>query len=178
MSARRNTHGLVMINTGDGKGKTTAALGTVLRAWGRKMKVCVIQFLKAETGKWGEVRAAERLDIEWHISGDGFTWTSKDLDESAALAQRGWDLARDKITSGEYDLIVLDEFTYPLHFEWLDKHEVIRWLRENKPEALHLIITGRDAPDELIDYADLVTEMNLVKHPFEKGIKAQAGIEF
>lgn len=178
MTPRVKQTGLVILNTGDGKGKTTAAIGTVLRAWGRKMQVCVIQFLKAKTGKWGEVRAAERLDIEWHISGDGFTWTSKDLDESAALAQHGWELARGKIESGVYDLIVLDEFTYPLHFGWLDKQEVIRWLRDNKPEALHIIITGRDAPEELIQFADLVTEMNLVKHPFEKGIKAQPGIEF
>ena len=100
------------------------------------------------------------------------------MDETAERALRGWEMAREKITSGRYDLIVLDEFTYLLHFGWLDTHEVIDWLRSNRPAGLHLIITGRFAPQELIDYADLVTEMKLVKHPFAEGLKAQPGIEF
>lgn len=170
--------GLIIVNTGDGKGKTTAALGTALRAWGRGFKICVIQFIKSETGIWGEVKAAERLGIEWHKMGDGFTWLSKDLDETIALAQNGWRLAQEKIKSGNYDLIVLDEFTYPLHYEWLKSNEVIAWLKENKPPELHLVITGRNAPDLLIASADLVTEMNAVKHPYDAGIKAQPGIEF
>lgn len=170
--------GLIIVNTGDGKGKTTAALGTALRAWGRGFKICVIQFIKSETGIWGEVKAAERLGIEWHKLGDGFTWLSKDLDETIALAQNGWRLAQEKIKSGNYDLIVLDEFTYPLHYEWLNSNEVIAWLKENKPPELHLVITGRNAPDLLIASADLVTEMNAVKHPYDAGIKAQPGIEF
>jgi cob(I)alamin adenosyltransferase len=170
--------GLVLVFTGDGKGKTTAALGTIFRAWGRGFRICVIQFLKAETGNWGEVKAAQRLNIEWHKTGDGFTWTSKDLDETMAKALHGWEIARQKIASGAYDLILLDEFTYLLHFGWLKSAEVIAWLRENKPADLHLIITGRNAPAELIEYADLVTNMEAVKHPFDQGIKAQAGIEF
>ena len=168
-----------MVNTGTGKGKSTAAFGMVLRAWGRGLRICVIQFIKAETGKWGEVKAAEKLGIEWFSTGNGFTWLSKDMDETTARAQHGWKLAREKIASGDYDLIVLDEFTYPLHFGWLDVNEVIAWLRENKPPMLHLIITGRDAPEELIDFADLVTEMREIKHPYEEqDIQAQAGIEF
>ncbi len=100
------------------------------------------------------------------------------MDETIARAQHGWKMAQEKITSGEYDLIVLDEFTYPMHFEWLDVNEVIAWLQENKPPMLHLIITGRNAPQELIDYADLVTEMKEIKHPFEsQEISAQPGIE-
>jgi cob(I)alamin adenosyltransferase len=175
----KNKKGLVLVNTGNGKGKSTAAFGVVLRAWGRGLRVCVIQFIKAETGKWGEVKAAQKLGIEWLSTGDGFTWLSKDMDETAARALHGWKMSQEKIASGHYDLIVLDEFTYPLHFGWLDVNEVITWLRENKPPMLHLILTGRDAPQELIDYADLVTEMKEVKHPYEEqGIPAQTGIEF
>ncbi len=170
--------GLVIVNTGQGKGKSTAALGTILRAWGRGFRICVIQFMKAETGQWGEVKAAKKLGIEWHSMGDGFTWTSKDMQATIAHALRGWELAQAKITSGEYDLILLDEFTYPLHFGWLDTAQVIDWLRANKPPDLHLLITGRDAPAALIAYADLVTEMLAIKHPFDEGIIAQAGIEF
>lgn len=170
--------GLVIVNTGDGKGKTTAALGMVLRAWGRGLRVCVIQFIKAETGRWGEIMAARKLGIDWHTTGDGFTWTSKDLDETAARARHGWQIAQEKISTGGYDLIVLDEFTYALHYGWLDTVEVIDWLLKNRPEPMHLVITGRSAPAELIDYADLVTEMNVIKHPYESGIQAQPGIEF
>jgi len=177
MSAK-GRRGLVLVFTGNGKGKTTAALGTLFRAWGRDFRVCVIQFLKAETGAWGEVKAAQRLGIEWHKTGDGFTWTSKDIDETRAKALHGWELAKQKIASGEYDLVILDEFTYPLTFGWLDPGEVIDWLRAHKPPQMHLIITGRDAPPLLIEYADLVTEMREVKHPFAIGVKAQVGIEY
>jgi cob(I)alamin adenosyltransferase len=171
--------GLVIVNTGNGKGKSTAAFGVVLRAWGRGLRICVIQFIKAETGKWGEVKAAHKLGIEWLTTGDGFTWLSKDMDETRARTLHGWKMTQEKIASNAYDLIVLDEFTYPLIFGWLDVNEVIAWLTQNKPPMLHVIITGRDAPQELIEFADLVTEMKEIKHPYEqKGITAQAGIEF
>ncbi len=170
--------GLVIVNTGNGKGKTTAMLGTILRAWGRQMRICVIQFIKAETGNWGEVRAARKLGIEWHSSGDGFTWTSKDLVETGNKARGAWALAQEKIASGQYDLIALDEITYAFNYGWLDIHECIAWLRAHKPPELHLILTGRDAPPELIDYADLVTEMREIKHPYTRGILAQAGVDF
>ncbi|MCZ7551738.1 MAG: cob(I)yrinic acid a,c-diamide adenosyltransferase [Anaerolineae bacterium UTCFX2] len=170
--------GLVIVNTGNGKGKTTAALGLLLRAWGRGLRVCVIQFIKAETGAWGEFKAAERLGIEWHKMGDGFTWLSKDMDKTIQTARNGWELAQQKITSGDYDLVVLDEFTYPLLYGWLDPAEVVSWMKAHKPPELHLVVTGRDAPELLIDYADLVTDMTVIKHPFDQGIKAQPGIEF
>lgn len=170
--------GLLIVNTGNGKGKSTATFGMLLRAWGRGMRVCVIQFIKSETGKWGEVKAAKKLGIEWHISGDGFTWLSKDMDETTARAQKGWELAQEKIASGNYDLIVLDEFTYPLQFGWVNAVEAINWLKANKPADLHLIITGRNAPAELVECADLVSEMGEVKHPYQQGIQAQAGVEF
>jgi len=170
--------GLLIVNTGDGKGKTTAALGMVLRAWGRGFRICVIQFIKAETGQWGEIKAAKKLGIEWHATGDGFTWTSKDLDETAARARHGWEIAKEKIASGNYDLIVLDEFTYTMVYEWLNTDEVMEWLRLHRPPNLHLVITGRSAPEALIALADLVTEMKVIKHPYEQGIVAQAGVEF
>lgn len=170
--------GLVIVNTGNGKGKSTAAFGTVLRAWGRGMRVCVIQFIKAETSNYGEIQAARKLQIEWYSLGDGFTWLSKDIEKTAERARKAWQFAQEKILSGVYDLIVLDEMTYAFHHGWVNVNEMIAWLRENKPAEMHLIITGRDAPAELIEFADLVTEMREVKHPYQRGIKAQPGIEF
>lgn len=170
--------GLVIVNTGNGKGKSTAAFGTLFRAWGRGMRVCVIQFIKAETGNWGEIKAARKLEIEWYAMGDGFTWLSKDIEATADKARAAWTLAQEKIASNAFDLVILDEMTYAFHEGWLDVDTVIAWLREHKPPEMHLIITGRDAPAELIEYADLVTEMREIKHPFTRGIKAQAGIEF
>jgi cob(I)alamin adenosyltransferase len=172
--------GLVIVNTGNGKGKTTAALGVMTRAWGRKMRVGVLQFLKNENARFGEIKAAEQMgSIDWISTGDGWTWTSHDMDETEARARHGWQIAQERIGSGNYDLFILDEFTYPLHYGWLDCANVIEWLKANKPPMLHLIITGRYAPQALIDYADLVTEMREIKHPLKgEGIRAQAGIEY
>jgi cob(I)alamin adenosyltransferase len=171
-------HGLVIVYTGNGKGKTTAALGTLLRAWGRGLRVGVVQFIKSETGNWGEVRAARQLKIEWHAMGDGFTWRSKDLDKSAEKVRQAWALAQEYVVSRAFDLLILDEMMYAFRFGWLDVKQVIAWLREHKPAELYLIITGRAAPPELVEYADLVTEMREIKHPYTRGIKAQPGIEF
>jgi len=170
--------GLVIVNTGNGKGKSTAAFGTLFRAWGRGMRVSVIQFIKAETGNWGEIRAARQLNIDWHAMGDGFTWDSKDIDQTIEKIKNAWAFAQEQIVSGKFDLVVLDEMTYAFHGNLLDVNEVIAWLKEHKPPELHIIITGRDAPPELIDYADMVTEMREIKHPYTRGIKAQPGIEF
>jgi cob(I)alamin adenosyltransferase len=171
--------GLVIVNTGEGKGKTTAALGVMTRAWGRNMRVGMLQFLKNENAGFGEIRAAKKMGVEIIPTGDGFTWTSKDLDETTARAIHAWEKAQERIASGDYDVFILDEFTYPLHFGWLDVNEVVAWLRDNKPPMLHLVITGRYAPAELIDFADLVTEMREIKHPLKnQGIRAQPGIEF
>ncbi len=171
--------GLLIVNTGTGKGKTTAAFGLAMRARGRGMRVAIVQFIKPGTANFGEIRAARDLGIEVEGMGDGWTWRSKDLDESAALARAGWARAQEVIEAGEHDLVVLDEFTYPLHYGWLDTAEVLAWIAAHKPSMLHLAITGRYAPDALIEAADLVTEMRLVKHPFkEQGIRAQPGIEF
>ncbi len=171
--------GLVIVNTGSGKGKTTAALGLLFRAWGRGMRVCVIQFLKNEHARYGETRAAEKLGIEWVSTGDGWTWTSRDPAETQRKATAAWAEAQQKIVSGKHDVIILDEFTYLLHYHWLDTDDVVAWLAANKPPDLHLVITGRNAPKPLVAFADLVTEMREIKHPFsEQGIRAQPGIEF
>jgi cob(I)alamin adenosyltransferase len=170
--------GLVIVNTGQGKGKTTPALGILLRAWGRDMRVGGIQFFKHEKANFGETKALRRMGIELTPIGDSFTWTSRDIDETQAKAVHGWETAKQKIFSGNYDIFVLDEFTYVMSYAWVETAEVVAWLQDNKPPSLHLIITGRDAPADLIDYADLVTDMRLIKHPFDQGIKAQPGIEF
>ena len=171
--------GLVIVNTGTGKGKTTAAFGLAFRARGRGMNVGILQFIKPDTARFGEIRAARDAGIHIEGSGDGWTWKSKDLEESAALALAGWERAREYIAEHKFEVLVLDEFTYPLHYGWLDTTEVIAWLREHKPADMHLVITGRYAPDALVEYADLVTEMTLIKHPFkDQGIRAQPGIEF
>jgi len=174
----RQTRGLTIVHTGNGKGKTTAALGMLLRAWGHNQQLCVIQFIKSERGRWGETIAAERLRIEWHTLGQGFVWGAEDMGPSIRKAQEGWALAQERIASGEYDMILLDEFTYLLKFGWLDTDAVVDWLRAHKPARLHLIITGRDAPPALIEYADLVTVMENVKHPYDQGVRAQPGIEY
>jgi cob(I)alamin adenosyltransferase len=118
------------------------------------------------------------MEFEWHVVGDGFTWKSKNMDDTVASAEYGWTLAQEKIKSDDYDLIVLDEFTYTMHFEWLDTGAIIEWLKVHKPQKLNLVITGRHGPQALLDYADLVTEMVKIKHPFDHGRKGQRGIEF
>lgn len=175
----RKTKGLVIVNTGHGKGKSSAAWGVMTRAWGRKMRVAVVQFIKMGKAQFGEQRAAKRMGIDWVATGDGFTWTSSDMDQTVALARQGWALAQARIAGGEHDIVILDEFTYPLIYGWLDTGEVIAWLKANKPPRMHVIITGRDAPAELVEYADLVTEMREIKHPYQtQGVRAQLGIEY
>jgi len=168
---------LVVVNTGNGKGKTTAALGVLFRAWGRGYNVCMLQFIKSTTSNYGENKAAKKAGIEIVSLGGGFTWLSKDIEKDKALARELWEQCKAKIASGEYDVVALDEFTYPLAYGWLPVDEVVEFLK-TRPSRTHVIITGRDAPQELIDYADLVTEMREIKHPFQQGLKAQPGIEF
>ncbi len=175
---RRNATGLVIVNTGNGKGKTTAALGVLLRAWGRGMDVRMFQFIKNTGSRYGEQRAAEKIGLSISALGDGFTWLSKDLDHSGELAAEQWKNCKEAILHGGHDVVVMDELTYALHFGWVSTDELIDTLKQ-RPRAMHVIITGRDAPEALVEYADLVTEMREIKHPFaEKGIKAQPGIEF
>ncbi len=169
--------GLVVVNTGDGKGKTTAALGVVFRAWGRGMKVVVVQFIKQSTSMYGEHHAARKLDIEIISLGGGFTWLSKDIERDKALAREAWDAAKEKLQAPEYQVVVLDEITYPITYGWIPVEEVLEALRA-RPPHLHVLLTGRKADPALIEYADLVTEMREVKHPYKQGIKAQPGLDF
>ncbi|UFA51911.1 cob(I)yrinic acid a,c-diamide adenosyltransferase [Deinococcus radiophilus] len=173
----KGRRGLLIVNTGNGKGKTTAALGLMMRAHGRGLRVRMFQFLKHDTAKFGEHRTLDALGIPCEGLGDGWTWRSKDLENSAALAAEGWRLARAAIEGGEYDLIVLDEFTYPLKFGWVAWPEVEAVLRARHPD-LHMIITGRDALPELVALADTVSEIQPVKHAYEAGIGGQKGIEY
>jgi cob(I)alamin adenosyltransferase len=177
--SRHRPKGLVIVHTGDGKGKTTAAVGMLVRAAGRHMKVGGLQFLKSEDVSYGELEALRQLGIDIRPMGDGCVWQSRNLAATRALAQHTWEIAQQEIESGRYDMFLMDEFTYVLSFKWLKVEEVVAWLREHKPPLLHLIITGREAPRALIDYADLVTDMTPVKHPFkDQGILAQPGVEF
>ncbi|MCI5120305.1 MAG: cob(I)yrinic acid a,c-diamide adenosyltransferase [Candidatus Electrothrix sp. AUS4] len=170
--------GLILIFTGHGKGKTTAALGMTIRAAGHGMKTCFIQFIKG-SWKYGEMEAMNRFreEIDFHVMGRGFTWKSDDLEKDKEVAREAWEKAKEAIASGKYHTVVLDEFTYLLRYGMIEKGEVLEVLR-SKPVELHICITGRDAVEELIELADLVTEMKPVKHPYQQGIKAQKGVEF
>jgi cob(I)alamin adenosyltransferase len=170
-------HPLVLVNTGDGKGKTTAALGVTMRAWGRGWSICWLQFIKKKDSHYGETYAAQRMGIEMIALGDGFTWLSENIEQDIAMATEAWALAREKIMSGLFDLVVLDEITYPITYQWLDVHEVIATLRD-RPKDVDIIITGRAAHPLLLEFADTVTEMTEVKHAFQTGVKAQPGIDY
>lgn len=180
---REKTRGLLMLNTGDGKGKTTAAIGTMVRAAGRELKCCMIQFMKSKTDRYGEHNSLERLGIEVHTMGDGFTWDTNDKSQDIRTSEETWSLCLEKMRSGEYELLVFDEILYVLSYGFLDINAVIAEIREvrEKQPHLHLILTGRNVDNALqkfIDEADLVTEMREIKHPFHAGIYAQQGIEF
>jgi len=174
---RERRHGLLIVNTGHGKGKTTAALGILLRAAGRDMTVGMFQFIKSAANPYGEHVAAARLGVEIVPLGDGFTWLSENIAEDRALAEAGWERCRAVLADGTYDVLILDELTYALKFGWLDTDAVIAAIAA-RPVGTHVVVTGRDAPDALIAAADLVTEMRVIKHPYrEQGIGAQPGIE-
>ncbi|MGH3665410.1 MAG: cob(I)yrinic acid a,c-diamide adenosyltransferase [Egibacteraceae bacterium] len=175
---------MILVNTGHGKGKSTAAFGIMLRAWAQGWRVGVYQFVKS--GKWrvGEQKAAMVLSgsdeggaIDWFKMGDGWTWTSRDLEQSADLAREGWEEVKRRLADETYGLLLLDEFTYPMKFGWVDTAEVVDVLA-NRPGHQHVLITGRDAPPELVEIADLVSEVGKVKHPFDEGHRGQKGIEW
>jgi len=180
---RENTKGLLILNTGDGKGKTTAAIGTMVRAAGRGLKCAMIQFMKSKTDRYGEHESLEKLGIEVHTMGAGFTWDTQDKSVDIQTSEDTWNLCVEKMRSEEYDLLVFDEMLYVLSYGFLDIDKVISEISEvrSAQRHLHLIITGRNVDNalvKLIDVADLVTEMSEIKHPFNAGIYAQQGIEF
>jgi cob(I)alamin adenosyltransferase len=168
---------LILVNTGDGKGKSTAAFGTAMRAVARGWRVAVIQFLKS--GEWsvGEEKIGREIGMDWWVLGDGFTWDSENMEESEAVARAAWAHARSTIAAGEYQLVILDEVTYPIRGGWIELDDVLTTLRR-RPEQVNVILTGRGAPQALIDLADTVTEMRNVKHAYDQGIMARRGIDY
>jgi len=170
--------GLIIIYTGDGKGKTTAALGQAFRAIGHGMKICIIQFVK-EKRQTGEMITAGKFKklLEVHIKGRGFIYDTKNMEQHLKAGKEAWEFAKKKISSNKYDIIILDELTYLIKYDIVKESEILSAIKD-KPEKLHIIITGRDASKDLIKSADLVSEIKNVKHPFQKGVKAQKGIEF
>jgi cob(I)alamin adenosyltransferase len=172
-----NPKSLVLVNTGNGKGKSTAAFGVLMRAVAREWRVCVIQFIKSDKWKVGEEKVARKLGVDWLKGGDGFTWESPDLDKSEGRAAAAWKLAAAAIAGAEYQLVVLDEITYPMNWGWIDSHAVIEAIR-TRPVTVNVIATGRDAPEALVDVADTVTEMVNIRHAYDRGIRARRGIDF
>ncbi|HEX6312804.1 MAG TPA: cob(I)yrinic acid a,c-diamide adenosyltransferase [Acidimicrobiia bacterium] len=168
---------VVIVNTGDGKGKSTAAFGVVMRAVARGWDVAVVQFVKS--GKWnvGEEATARKLGVDWWTIGEGFSWDSADLSEDEAVAREAWRHAAGVIGAGEHRLVVLDEITYPVNWGWIALDEVVAALRD-RPETVNVVLTGRDAPAALVDAADTVTEMRSVKHAYDRGIRAKKGIDY
>jgi cob(I)alamin adenosyltransferase len=174
---KQRPRSLVLVNTGDGKGKSTAAFGVVMRALARDWRVCVIQFIKSDKWKVGEEKIALQLGVDWLKGGDGFTWESPDLDQSEGRAAAAWQLAAAAITSRDYQLVVLDEITYPMNWGWIDSAAVVEAIRR-RPANVNIIATGRDAPAALVEVADTVTEMVNVRHAYDRGIRARRGIDF
>lgn len=168
---------LVLVNTGDGKGKSTAAFGTMLRALAMGWRVCVVQFIKSGDWQVGEQKMAEQLGVDWISAGEGFTWDSEDLDHDKAIARRGWDQAASRINSGDYRLVVLDEITYPINWSWIELDLVLGALRD-RPDHVNVILTGRDAPSALVEIADTATEMRSLRHAYDRGIRAKKGIDY
>ena len=173
----RNAPSLLIVNTGNGKGKSSAAFGVMVRGVARGWRVAVLQFIKSGDWKVGEEAVGRQLGVDWQALGHGFTWDSADLDNDKALAQQSWATARAVIEAGEHDLIILDELTYLMNWSWIDADEVIAVLRD-RPPKVNVIVTGRDASQELQDIADTVTEMREIKHAYNAGIRAKRGIDY
>jgi cob(I)alamin adenosyltransferase len=168
---------LLIVVTGHGKGKSTSAFGMLLRSWARGYRCGVFQFLKSGKWKVGEAKAARALGgIDWEKMGDGWSWISRDIEESAELARVGWEHVKECVAQERYEFLLLDELTYPIKYGWIDEADVVATLRD-RPGFQH-VVTGRDAPQALVDVADLVSEVQKVKHPMDAGIRAQQGIEW
>jgi len=179
MATKIGEKGLLIVNTGTGKGKTSAALGMVFRHIGHGFPVAVVQFTKSPAWDTGEAKVLAKFPelVTLHIMGEGFTWETQDRERDIAHARAGWEEAKRMIADPQYRLVLLDELNIVLRYDYLPTEEIIEVLR-NKPNDKHVIVTGRNAKEELIEIADLVTEMEQVKHPFRSGVKAQMGIEY
>lgn len=173
----RSAPSLVLVTTGHGKGKSTAAFGTLLRSRGRDWPTATVQFLKSGRWRTGEEAMLRQLGVEWYSAGDGFSWDSSDLDESRAKAVAAWRFSRELIAAGAHRMILLDEISYPMNWGWVDPGEVAAVLRD-RPTDVSIFLTGREMPEEVVEVADTVTEMVKVKHPFERGVRARRGIDY
>lgn len=173
----RRAPSLVLVNTGNGKGKSSAAMGVMLRGVARGWPVAVVQFLKS--GKWntGEAKMADQLGVDWWMIGKGFTWDSEDLSEDEAVARSAWEHSKGLIQNGDHRLVILDEITYPMNWTWIDDDDVIETIQD-RPEHVSVVCTGRNAPAALVDIADTVTSMEPVKHAYKQGIRAMKGIDY
>ena len=180
LAAKSDQKGLLIVHTGTGKGKTSAALGMVFRHVGHNMPVGIVQFTKSAAWDTGEARLLRTFPdlVTLHIMGEGFTWETQDRNRDIAAANAGWERAKELIRDDRHRMVLLDELNIVLRYDYLDIYDVLAFLRDEKPQDKHVVITGRNAKPELIEMADLVTEMTLVKHPFRQGIKGQKGIEF
>jgi cob(I)alamin adenosyltransferase len=168
---------VVIVNTGDGKGKSSSAFGVMIRSVARGWPVAVIQLIKSGAWNVGEEKVGRQLGVDWWAIGEGFTWESSDLTQDEAVAREAWAHAKSVIAAGEHRLVILDEVTYPMTWGWIDTDDVVETIRA-RPEKVNIVATGRDAPQPLIDIADTVTEMRMVKHAYERGITAMKGIEY
>lgn len=168
---------LVLLNTGDGKGKSTAAFGVLMRAVALDWPVAVIQFLKSGDWKTGEEKLGLKLGVDWWAIGEGFTWDSDDLDQDQAIAQEAWRHAKAVVQAGQHRLVIIDEITYPMNWGWIDSEDVINTIRD-RPEHVNVVLTGRDAPEALIAIADTATEMVKIAHAYDRGILAKKGIDY
>ena len=173
----KSAQGMLIVNTGDGKGKSSSAFGVMLRAVARGWNVIVIQFIKSDKWQTGERKMAEQLGVDWITGGDGFTWESDDMDATVKAAKDAWAQAATIISEGRYELVILDEATYPVTFGWIPVADVVEAI-ESRPAHTNIIITGRDADEALIEIADTVTEMRKIKHVFDEGVPARKGLDF
>jgi cob(I)alamin adenosyltransferase len=177
IDAAKVARGLLLVNTGTGKGKSSAAFGVLARALGHGMQAAVIQFIKGRSDTGEEALFRDHPQVRWHVMGDGFTWETQDAERDAAAARQAWELVSGYLRDPEIDLVILDEFTYTLKYRWLSMEDITPVLSA-RPTMQHVIITGRAAPEALIELADTVSEINLVKHAFKAGVQAMPGIEW
>ncbi|MGY6501218.1 MAG: cob(I)yrinic acid a,c-diamide adenosyltransferase [Acidimicrobiales bacterium] len=173
----RRAASLVLVNTGNGKGKSSAAIGVMVRGVARGWQVAVVQYLKSGTWRTGEEKVGKQLGVDWWAIGEGFTWDSEDLSEDQAVAQQAWAHSRALIEAGDHTLVILDEITYPMNWGWIDTAEVVATIA-GRPSQVNVVCTGRNAPAELIEVADTVTSMDNVKHAYDTGVRAKKGIDY
>lgn len=180
MATKTDEKGLIIVHTGKGKGKSSAAFGMIFRCIAHDMKCAVVQFIKGgmSTGERDLILSKFNDICEFYTMGEGFTWETQDRDRDVEMAQAAWEKAKDLIRDPSNKMVLLDEINIALRYDYIDIADVVRFLSEEKPPMTHVVLTGRNAKDELIEIADLVTEMELIKHPFRSGIKAQIGVEY